>query len=155
HHRRGRDRAQREHGAPARHEGACACRVRFGRRGAIGIAAAHGNSGTRGHFNKGKAGADRAGGPRPVPLRDGGMVAAFGAFRTGVAAALAIVGAALAVWAAAPPAAAALALVDGVATIALIPRGEVVQPPAPPEEEPAPGPLPGVAELLRAVDEPL
>jgi two-component system phosphate regulon sensor histidine kinase PhoR len=71
------------------------------------------------------------------------------------AAAAALAGIALAMWAGAPPLAALLAALAGVAAFALVPRIERAPSVPEPAEERSAGPLPGIAELLRAVEEPL
>ena len=77
------------------------------------------------------------------------------AIRAAAAAAVAVVGAIVAVTIGAPPAAALLALLCGIAAWALAtPREPRPGPAAPASQEPA-SELPGLAQLLRAVDDPL
>lgn len=78
------------------------------------------------------------------------VIRAFAA--TGIAG----VGVVAAAWAGAPPAASLLALLAGIAAYALWPVPRRDPPPAPAAEDDAePERLPGIADLLRAVDEPL
>ena len=77
------------------------------------------------------------------------------AIRALAAAAVAGAGVAAALLLGAPPAAALLALLAGVAAFALAPSAEPRSPPAPPARDEDPLALPGMAELLRAVDEPM
>jgi len=77
------------------------------------------------------------------------------AVRAGTAVAVAAVGLAASLIAGAPPAAALLALLAGAAAYALAPTG-TERPPAPPTDENESGAaLPGIAELLHAVDDPM
>ena len=78
------------------------------------------------------------------------------AIRATTAAAVAVVGAAIAVAMGAPPAAALLALLAGAAAYALAPwpESEPGTPSQPPPNEPRDD-LPGLAELLHAVDDPM
>jgi len=77
------------------------------------------------------------------------------AIRALAAAAVAGAGVAAALLLGAPPAAALLALLAGVAAFALVPSAERRSPPSPLAPDDGPLALPGMAELLRAVDEPM
>ena len=76
------------------------------------------------------------------------------AIRTGAAIAVGSAGAVFAWLLGAPPAAAVLALLAGLAAFALAAPG-ARSPPAPSAADDGPEALPGMAELLRAVDEPM
>jgi two-component system phosphate regulon sensor histidine kinase PhoR len=65
------------------------------------------------------------------------------------------IGVAVAAWAGAPMAASLLALLAGALAYALWPASRREAPAPPPPEEAEPAALPGIADLLRAVDEPL
>ena len=82
-------------------------------------------------------------------------MASSAVIRAATATGIAGIGVVGAAWAGAPPAASLLALLAGVTAFAIWPASRRTLPETPLPEEPEAEPLPGIADLLRAVDEPL